>query len=53
VLTRKQMYSAIGYRPTSRQRLAIGADHSGHLVAMIHEGRTVSSSRVGPRRLGR
>jgi len=40
VLTRKQMYSAIGYRPTSRQRLAIGVDHSGHLVAMIHEGRT-------------
>jgi len=40
VLTRKQMYSAIGYRPTNRQRLAIGADHSGHLVAMIHEGRT-------------
>ena len=40
VLTRKQMYSAIGYRPTSRQRMAIGADHSGHLVAMIHEGRT-------------
>jgi xanthine dehydrogenase YagR molybdenum-binding subunit len=40
VLTRKQMYSGIGYRPTSRQRLAIGADYSGHLVAMIHEGRT-------------
>ena len=40
VLTRKQMYSGIGYRPASRQRLAIGADHSGHLVAMIHEGRT-------------
>jgi xanthine dehydrogenase YagR molybdenum-binding subunit len=40
VLTRKQMYSAIGYRPTSRQRMAIGADHSGHIVAMIHEGRT-------------
>ena len=40
VLTRKQMYSVIGYRPTSRQRMAIGADHSGHLVAMIHEGRT-------------
>jgi xanthine dehydrogenase YagR molybdenum-binding subunit len=40
VLTRKQMYSAIGYRPTSRQRLAIGADQSGHLVVMIHEGRT-------------
>jgi xanthine dehydrogenase YagR molybdenum-binding subunit len=40
VLTRKQMYSVIGYRPTSRQRMAIGADQSGHIVAMIHEGCT-------------
>jgi xanthine dehydrogenase YagR molybdenum-binding subunit len=40
VLTRKQMYSGIGYRPTSRQRMAIGADQSGRLVAMIHEGST-------------
>jgi xanthine dehydrogenase YagR molybdenum-binding subunit len=40
VLTRKQMYGGIGYRPTSRQRMAIGADRSGHIVAMIHEGRT-------------
>jgi xanthine dehydrogenase YagR molybdenum-binding subunit len=40
VLTRKQMYSGIGYRPTSRQRMAIGADWSGTLRAMIHEGRT-------------
>ncbi|CAN5175007.1 xanthine dehydrogenase family protein molybdopterin-binding subunit [soil metagenome] len=40
VLTRKQMYSSIGYRPTSRQRLAIGADRSGRIVAMVHEGHT-------------
>lgn len=40
VLTRKQMYSGIGYRPTSRQRMAIGADPSGRLSAMIHEGHT-------------
>ena len=40
VLTRKQMYSGIGYRPTSRQRMAIGADQSGTIGAMIHEGRT-------------
>jgi xanthine dehydrogenase YagR molybdenum-binding subunit len=40
VLTRKQMYSGIGYRPTSRQRLAIGADRSGRITAMVHEGRT-------------
>jgi xanthine dehydrogenase YagR molybdenum-binding subunit len=40
VLTRKQMYSGIGYRPTSRQRLAIGADRSGRITATIHEGHT-------------
>ncbi len=40
VLTRRQMYSGIGYRPTSRQRLAIGADRSGRITAMVHEGRT-------------
>ena len=43
VLTRKQMYSGIGYRPTSRQRLAIGADRSGTITAMIHEGHTESA----------
>ncbi|CCK59808.1 xanthine dehydrogenase family protein molybdopterin-binding subunit [Mycobacterium canetti] len=40
VLTRRQMYNGIGFRPTSRQRMAIGADQSGRLHAMIHEGRT-------------
>lgn len=40
VLTRKQMYSGIGYRPTSRQRMVLGADRSGRLDVMIHEGRT-------------
>jgi xanthine dehydrogenase YagR molybdenum-binding subunit len=40
VLTRKQMYSGIGYRPTSRQRLAIGADRSGRIAVTIHEGRS-------------
>jgi xanthine dehydrogenase YagR molybdenum-binding subunit len=40
VLTRKQMYSGIGYRPTSRQRLAIGTDRSGRITAMVHEGHT-------------
>jgi xanthine dehydrogenase YagR molybdenum-binding subunit len=40
VLTRKQMYAGIGYRPTSRQRLAIGADRTGVITAIVHEGRT-------------
>jgi xanthine dehydrogenase YagR molybdenum-binding subunit len=40
VLTRKQMYSGIGYRPTSRQRMTIGADRSGHISVIVHEGHT-------------
>jgi xanthine dehydrogenase YagR molybdenum-binding subunit len=40
VLTRKQMYNGIGYRPTSRQRMAIGADRSGRITTTIHEGHT-------------
>ena len=40
VLTRKQVYSGIGYRPTSRQRLAIGADRSGAISVILHEGHT-------------
>jgi xanthine dehydrogenase YagR molybdenum-binding subunit len=40
VVSRKQMYAGIGYRPTSRQRLAIGADRSGRITSIIHEGHT-------------
>ena len=43
VLTRKQMYSGIGYRPTSRQRMAIGADRSGRISAIVHEAHTETS----------
>ncbi|WP_084216237.1 xanthine dehydrogenase family protein molybdopterin-binding subunit [Pseudonocardia spinosispora] len=38
VLTRKQMYSGVGYRPTSRQRFRIGASANGQLTAVVHEG---------------
>jgi xanthine dehydrogenase YagR molybdenum-binding subunit len=43
VLSRKQMYSGIGFRPTSRQRLAIGADRSGNISAIVHDARTETS----------
>ena len=43
VLSRKQFYTVAGYRPTSRQRLAIGADRSGRIRAIVHEGRTENS----------
>ncbi len=36
-LTRRQLSTAIGYRPETRQRVALGADHDGRLSAMIHE----------------
>jgi xanthine dehydrogenase YagR molybdenum-binding subunit len=42
-LTRKQYYSGIGFRPTSRQRLAIGADRSGRIGSIVHEAHTETS----------
>ena len=43
LLTRKQYYSGIGYRPTSRQRMAIGVDRSGRIGSIVHEARTETS----------
>ena len=43
LLTRKQYYSGIGFRPTSRQRMAIGADRSGRISAIVHEAHTETS----------
>lgn len=37
VLTRTQMYTGHGYRPYTIQKIAIGADRSGKLSAVIHE----------------
>jgi xanthine dehydrogenase YagR molybdenum-binding subunit len=42
-LTRKQFYSVVGYRSTSRQRLAMGADRTGRISALIHEARVENS----------
>ncbi len=38
VLTREQMFTSIGYRPQTVQRVALGATRDGQLVATIHEG---------------
>jgi xanthine dehydrogenase YagR molybdenum-binding subunit len=46
-LTRPQMYAAIGYRPVSRQRLAIAADPDGRFNATIHESRVEISRYPG------
>ena len=37
VYTRRQMFTGHGYRPYTIQRVALGADRSGKLSAMIHE----------------
>ena len=36
-LTRRQLSTAIGFRPETRQRVALGAELDGRLTAMIHE----------------
>jgi xanthine dehydrogenase YagR molybdenum-binding subunit len=36
-LTRRQLYSSIGFRPQTRQRVALAADRDGRLRAVIHE----------------
>jgi xanthine dehydrogenase YagR molybdenum-binding subunit len=38
VLTRRQMYTGIGYRPASRQRFRLGASSDGRISAIVHEG---------------
>ena len=36
-LTRRQLYTSIGFRPHTQQRVALGADHDGKLTAIIQE----------------
>jgi xanthine dehydrogenase YagR molybdenum-binding subunit len=36
-LTRQQIFHLVGLRPTSRQRVRLGAGRDGHLVALGHE----------------
>jgi xanthine dehydrogenase YagR molybdenum-binding subunit len=37
VVTRQQMFAFVGYRPATIQKLALGADASGKLVAITHD----------------
>jgi xanthine dehydrogenase YagR molybdenum-binding subunit len=37
-LTRAQMFTSVGYRPPTRQRVALGATRDGKLTTVIHEG---------------
>jgi xanthine dehydrogenase YagR molybdenum-binding subunit len=36
-LTRRELFSEVGYRPCTEQRLRLGADGDGRLAAIIHE----------------
>lgn len=47
VLSRKQMYSGIGFRATSRQRMAIAADRTGRISTIIHEAHVENSRYEG------
>jgi xanthine dehydrogenase YagR molybdenum-binding subunit len=38
VLTRKQMFFTTGFRPRTRQRIALGATADGMLSSLVHEG---------------
>jgi xanthine dehydrogenase YagR molybdenum-binding subunit len=38
VVTRKQLFFANGHRPETEQRVALGANPDGKLVALIHDG---------------
>src|SRR5437588_8744951 len=40
VLDRKQMFTSNGYRPETIQRLRLGADSEGRLLALTHDGLT-------------
>lgn len=43
VLSRRQFYYGTGYRPASRQRLALGAANTGRIESLIYEVRTETS----------
>ena len=43
IATRPQMFAWIGHRPQTEQRLSLGADSSGALLAVMHEVRSETS----------
>ena len=44
VLTRRQMFSLVGYRPATAQRVRLGADEDGRLRAVDHEAVSMAST---------
>ena len=43
VLTRDQMFTMVGFRPYTVQRIGIGADNNGKLVGITHEAASMTS----------
>jgi xanthine dehydrogenase YagR molybdenum-binding subunit len=43
VLTRRQMYTSVGCRPYTVQRVALGAERDGQLVATVHDATAETS----------
>jgi len=51
VLSRPQMFTSVGHRPETRQRVRLGASRDGRLVAIDHEGvatRAIQDDSVEP-----
>ncbi len=44
MLTRREMYYGVGYRPHTIQRVAIGASRDGRLAALLHDGTQETST---------
>ncbi|MEV0261941.1 xanthine dehydrogenase family protein molybdopterin-binding subunit [Streptomyces sp. NPDC050617] len=44
VLTRRQMFSLVGYRTPTEQRVRLGADADGRLLALDHQAFSVTST---------
>jgi xanthine dehydrogenase YagR molybdenum-binding subunit len=42
-LTRHQMFSLVGHRPVTRQRVVLGADAHGQLLAVRHDAQSATS----------
>jgi xanthine dehydrogenase YagR molybdenum-binding subunit len=43
MLTRPQMFSLVGYRPESWQKIKLGADSSGKFTGMLHQAKHTTS----------
>ena len=44
MLSRREMYYGVGYRPYTIQRVALGASREGRLAAIVHDGTQETSS---------